>query len=160
MRKALAGFGRVESVTNQNQGPQHKRVRAAHILFLALAVLCTLGLAWWQWTRFRSGSGTFQNLGYAFQWPMFGFFFVYAYRKYIEYENKLIDAKASADDPDFQFQLDQEEFGQQVTTIDESFLPPRPQIDIDTFNELNKPRRGTEDLGGLNTVGLDLPKGD
>lgn len=47
---------------------------------LAIGVLCLLslivccGLAWWQWNRFESASGTFQNLGYVLQWPLFGLF--------------------------------------------------------------------------------------
>ncbi|SPM41563.1 hypothetical protein MNAB215_3772, partial [Mycobacterium numidiamassiliense] len=45
-----------------------------------------LALGWWQWTRFQSASGTFQNLGYALQWPMFAGFCVYAYRKFVRYE--------------------------------------------------------------------------
>ena len=59
------------------------------VIFLTIAVLATFALAWWQWTRFRSGSGTFQNLGYALQWPLFGAFFVYAYRKFNEYEDEV-----------------------------------------------------------------------
>ena len=31
-------------------------------------------LAWWQWTRYTSASGTLQNLGYVLQWPLFGVF--------------------------------------------------------------------------------------
>jgi DNA-binding transcriptional regulator of glucitol operon len=31
-------------------------------------------------------SGTFQNLGYALQWPLFAGFCVYAYRKFVRYE--------------------------------------------------------------------------
>lgn len=45
-----------------------------------------LALGWWQWTRFQSTSGTFQNLGYALQWPAFAGFCVYAYRKFVRYE--------------------------------------------------------------------------
>jgi DNA-binding transcriptional regulator of glucitol operon len=45
-----------------------------------------LALAWWQWTRFESASGTFQNLGYALQWPLFSGFVVYAYYKFVRYE--------------------------------------------------------------------------
>jgi DNA-binding transcriptional regulator of glucitol operon len=47
---------------------------------LAIAVLCVvslavcLGLAWWQWQRYESVSGTWQNLGYVLQWPLFGLF--------------------------------------------------------------------------------------
>jgi DNA-binding transcriptional regulator of glucitol operon len=45
-----------------------------------------LALAWWQWTRFESASGTFQNLGYALQWPAFAGFCFYAYYKFVRYE--------------------------------------------------------------------------
>ena len=45
-----------------------------------------MALGWWQWTRFQSTSGTFQNLGYALQWPAFAGFCVYAYRKFVRYE--------------------------------------------------------------------------
>lgn len=43
-------------------------------------------LAWWQWTRYESNSGTFLNLGYALQWPMFAAFCVYAYFKFVRLE--------------------------------------------------------------------------
>ena len=46
-----------------------------------------LALAWWQWTRFESTSGDFQNLGYALQWPLFAGFCVYAYYKFVRYED-------------------------------------------------------------------------
>ncbi|MEV6876897.1 hypothetical protein [Amycolatopsis sp. NPDC051128] len=39
---------------------------------VSLLVCC--GLAWWQWDRFTSANGTFQNLGYVLQWPLFGLF--------------------------------------------------------------------------------------
>lgn len=45
-----------------------------------------LALAWWQWSRYESNSGTFLNLGYALQWPMFAAFCVYAYYKFVRYE--------------------------------------------------------------------------
>ncbi len=46
-----------------------------------------LALAWWQWTRFESASGSFQNLGYALQWPLFAGFCFYAYYKFVRYED-------------------------------------------------------------------------
>ena len=52
------------------------KVRWWHIVLIAFFVVLFLFLAYWQWTRFRSGSGTFQNLGYAFQWPLFAVFVV------------------------------------------------------------------------------------
>jgi DNA-binding transcriptional regulator of glucitol operon len=54
-------------------------------LVIVAAAGC-LGLAWWQWTRFESVSGTFQNLGYALQWPLFAGFCFYAYYKFVRYE--------------------------------------------------------------------------
>lgn len=127
---------------NKGQRRQQKKVRVSHIVFLALAVVSTLALAWWQWTRFQAGSGTFQNLGYALQWPLFGAFFVFAYRKYLEYENEMINAENAADDPDFLYEADAKLFEDRVTEIDEDFLPERPTLDVDTYNELNTPRRG------------------
>ncbi|HEX5407326.1 MAG TPA: hypothetical protein VFX16_34065 [Pseudonocardiaceae bacterium] len=47
---------------------------------LGIAGVCLLAvvggalLAWWQWTRYQSASGTLQNLGYVLQWPLFGVF--------------------------------------------------------------------------------------
>ena len=45
-----------------------------------------MALAWWQWTRWESTSGSYQNLGYALQWPMFAGFCLYAYYKFVRYE--------------------------------------------------------------------------
>ncbi|MFL6142885.1 MAG: hypothetical protein ACJ72N_13595 [Labedaea sp.] len=39
-----------------------------------LSLVVCLGLAWWQWQRYQSASGTWQNLGYVLQWPLFGLF--------------------------------------------------------------------------------------
>lgn len=43
-------------------------------LLCAAAMVVCFGLAWWQWDRFSSAGGTFQNLGYVLQWPLFGLF--------------------------------------------------------------------------------------
>ncbi|POX92088.1 hypothetical protein C3469_02580 [Mycobacterium kansasii] len=63
----------------------HRR-RPALIALAIVAACGCLALGWWQWTRFQSVSGTFQNLGYALQWPMFAWFCIYAYRKFVRYE--------------------------------------------------------------------------
>ncbi len=63
-----------------------RRRRPALILLVIAAAGGCLGLAWWQWTRFESTSGDFQNLGYALQWPLFAGFCVYAYFKFVRYE--------------------------------------------------------------------------
>jgi hypothetical protein len=47
---------------------------------VAIVAVCVVslagcvGLAWWQWQRFESAAGTWQNLGYVLQWPLFGLF--------------------------------------------------------------------------------------
>ena len=63
-----------------------RRRRPALIALAILGAAGCLGLAWWQWTRYESASGTFQNLGYALQWPMFAGFCIYAYYKFVRYE--------------------------------------------------------------------------
>lgn len=55
-------------------------------MLVVVAAAGCLGLAWWQWTRFQSSSGSFQNLGYALQWPMFAAFCFYGYYKFVRYE--------------------------------------------------------------------------
>jgi DNA-binding transcriptional regulator of glucitol operon len=63
-----------------------RRRRPALIALVIVAAAGCLALAWWQWTRFESASGTFQNLGYALQWPLFAGFCFYAYYKFVRYE--------------------------------------------------------------------------
>ncbi len=63
-----------------------RRRRPALIALVIFAACSCLALGWWQWTRFQSTSGTFQNLGYALQWPLFAWFCIYAYRKFVRYE--------------------------------------------------------------------------
>lgn len=138
-----------------------KKVRLSHVIFLFICFCVALALAWWQWTRFQSGSGTFQNLGYAFQWPVIGGFLVFAYRKYLEYENESIDrenlAAELARHPDADKQATkpavapvEEDFmishrpslvdnPDAVTEIDDDFLPSRPTLDVDEFNRINDP---------------------
>ncbi|MBB3750534.1 DNA-binding transcriptional regulator of glucitol operon [Mycolicibacterium sp. BK634] len=64
-----------------------RRHRFGLIILVIIAACGCLALGWWQWSRFESNSGTFQNLGYALQWPMFAGFCVYAYRKFVRYED-------------------------------------------------------------------------
>lgn len=54
-------------------------------MVIAAAGVC-LALGWWQWSRWESTSGSYQNLGYALQWPAFAAFCIYAYRKFMQYE--------------------------------------------------------------------------
>jgi DNA-binding transcriptional regulator of glucitol operon len=59
-----------------------QRLAIAGVCVVSLVLCC--GLAWWQWERYSSANGTFQNLGYVLQWPLFGLFpafMVYRIRK-------------------------------------------------------------------------------
>ncbi|GAA0216485.1 hypothetical protein GCM10009537_20890 [Corynebacterium riegelii] len=128
------------------QPRQRVRVRAWHILLLIAAVITTILLANWQWQRYQSGTGTFQNLGYALQWPFFGAFFVYAYRTGIRMENEKIDAINAGKAMEDMYEADVAKYGADSSAagpkaIDESFLPERPHLDIDEYNELLTPQR-------------------
>ena len=48
--------------------------RAGIVAVCVVSLAACVGLAWWQWARFESASGTWQNLGYVLQWPLFGLF--------------------------------------------------------------------------------------
>ena len=55
----------------------HRFVGSRALAIVAVSLLAVVGgalLAWWQWTRYESASGTLQNLGYVLQWPLFGVF--------------------------------------------------------------------------------------
>jgi DNA-binding transcriptional regulator of glucitol operon len=88
-----------------------RRRRPALIALVVVAAAGCLGLAWWQWSRFQSTSGTFQNLGYALQWPMFAAFCFYGYYKFVRYEEA--PPETSAQDG--------------VTEIPAGLLPERPK---------------------------------
>jgi hypothetical protein len=47
--------------------------RIVEIAVCVAALAACSALAWWQWQRFAAG-GSFQNLGYVLQWPLFGLF--------------------------------------------------------------------------------------
>jgi hypothetical protein len=48
--------------------------RAGIVALCVLSLVACVGLAWWQWQRFESNTGSWQNLGYVLQWPLFGLF--------------------------------------------------------------------------------------
>ena len=56
-------------------------------MLVVVAAAGCMALAWWQWTRFESATGTFQNLGYALQWPAFAAFCMYGYYKFVRLED-------------------------------------------------------------------------
>lgn len=53
---------------------------AWHALLL-LAVAACLGLGWWQLDRAESATGSWQNIVYAVQWPLFAVLIVYAWAR-------------------------------------------------------------------------------
>ena len=136
---------RATTETQAQPKRQRIKVRAWHILLLIAAVITTLLLARWQWQRYQSGTGTFQNLGYALQWPFFGAFFIYAYRMGLKMENEKIDAINSGEAMDDLYEADLRKFGKDgqelKTKIDEDFLPARPQVGVEEYNEMLAPRR-------------------
>ena len=97
-----------------------RRRKYALIPLVIVAAAGCLALGWWQWSRYESTSGTFQNLGYALQWPMFAGFCVYAYRKFVRYEEAPPEQPSTTG---------------AVTEIPAGLLPERPtaprQPDID-----------------------------
>ena len=88
-----------------------RRRRPALIALVIVGAAGCLALAWWQWTRFESASGTFLNLGYALQWPLFAGFVVYAYYKFVRYEEAPPEPKRA----------------RCVTEIPAGLLPERPK---------------------------------
>nr|WP_206072502.1 transcriptional regulator [Antrihabitans stalactiti] len=65
------------------------------IVLVIVSFVGCLALAWWQWDRFESASGTGQNLGYALQWPLFAAFVLYAYRRFVQLEAEAADTDAA-----------------------------------------------------------------
>jgi DNA-binding transcriptional regulator of glucitol operon len=63
----------------------------AAVCVASLVVCC--GLAYWQWERFSEAGGTFQNLGYVFQWPLFGLF-----PAFMVWRIRRLDARRKAED--------------------------------------------------------------
>lgn len=92
-----------------------KQRRPALILLVVVGAVGCLALGWWQWQRFEAVGGTGQNLGYAFQWPLFAAFLVYAYRRFVQLEEA--EPADTADVPDAPAELRE---------IPADVLPPRP----------------------------------
>ena len=152
------------SSSSPEEQPQrdHVRVKAWHVLLLIAAVIVSLVLANWQWSRYTSGTGSLQNLGYALQWPMFGLFLIFIYRAGMRMENEKIDAENSGDRMQALYDADAAAFGnpspspnqtdaapESRRTADEDlledFLPSRPELNVEEFNALNTPRRRQHD---------------
>ncbi|NMO04311.1 transcriptional regulator [Gordonia sp. TBRC 11910] len=99
---------------SQPQSAHRRRHRPALIILTVVAALACLLLAWWQWSRYESASGTAQNLGYALQWPAFAIAVIYAYRRFVVLES----------DPAEQAKIAPDAHGE--TAIPDGLLPDRP----------------------------------
>ncbi|GAB2637131.1 hypothetical protein GCM10027169_01410 [Gordonia jinhuaensis] len=95
---------------------QKRRHRPALIALVIVAAVVCLAMAWWQWDRYESSSGTGQNLGYALQWPMFAVAFVYAYRRFVVLESDPEEAEKVRTN------------NHKVTEIPQGLLPDRPTV--------------------------------
>ena len=127
--------------TEPQPQPIPLRVRIVQVFFVVLGVLLTLALAYWQWQRWHEVDGTFQNLGYAIQWPIFGGFLVVVYRKYLKYEKERALGNEQAAVP-----VDRKDA---MTEIPEDFLTlpgtSRAVIDERGFEDTRRrDRRGTQ----------------
>ncbi len=82
----------------------------------------------------RAVGGTGQNLGYAFQWPAFAFFCVYAYRRFVRLEAEETEAQETGGAP-------RPSASSEPTEIPEELLPPRPgrKLEPDTDTDLDDP---------------------
>ncbi|MCZ4538201.1 transcriptional regulator [Gordonia terrae] len=85
---------------------------ALTVLAVSAAVVCMV-LAWWQWSRYESASGSGLNLGYALQWPAFAAAVIYAYRRFVILESDPEEARKVA-------------AKNSVAEIPEGILPERP----------------------------------
>lgn len=103
---------------------QKRRRRPALIALVIVAACGCLALGWWQWTRFQSVSGGFQNLGYALQWPLFAWFCIYAYRKFVRYEEAPPEPQAAATELP-------------AGLLPERPAPARPPVDDPALREYN-----------------------
>ena len=67
--------------------PVPRRRRFGLLILALVGAGGCLALGWWQWSRWESNAGSFQNLGYALQWPLFAGFCIYGYRKFVYLED-------------------------------------------------------------------------
>lgn len=128
----------------QAGNPFPLRVRIIQLIFLIAAVIATIFLARWQWDVWQSSRGTFQNLGYAIQWPLFGVFFIVAYRKYIHYEKERALGNEEAAVPD--------DVKNSMTEVPDDFFVQRAQPAEDPWQDT---RRRDRRSGGASANNQD-----
>ncbi|WP_169815654.1 transcriptional regulator [Nocardia inohanensis] len=119
--------------------------RPALILFVVVAAAACLGLGYWQWGRFESGTGTAQNLGYALQWPLFAGFVIWAYFRFVRLERDA-EAEQTPQAPDETAPRPKRVKPVAPREIPEGLLPERPKAVKDDDPELAEYNRYLADL--------------
>lgn len=79
--------GRARTDTDTD-APKRKHNRTALVIFVIAGAIVCLLLGYWQLSRWNSAQGSFQNLGYALEWPFFGAFLIFAYRRWVRLEDQ------------------------------------------------------------------------
>lgn len=118
----IAGRGTIALRYRLSVSKNATKRRPALILLVIVSAAGCLALGWWQWERFEAVGGSGQNLGYAFQWPLFAAFVVYAYRKFVQLEDV---------DPE---EAEAEEAAAEPREIPADLLPQRPRAEFDDVN--------------------------
>lgn len=121
-----------------------------HALFI-VATIATGFLAVWQWDRAHEAGGSFQNLGYALQWPLFGAFTIFLWIKLIRMD---FAQQRGEDEPGSDSEVAAED-NQPAAAPEEAeqrrtrplVPPPAPPVDAEEDPELAEYNRY---LAGLN----------
>lgn len=126
-----------------------------HLLFVA-AIVATAWLGWWQWQRAHEAGGSFQNLGYALQWPLFGVFTIYLWYRVatMELRGRRSATTEPADGPDDGGAEQADHVAE--TTPDRArrrplVPPPAPPVDAAEDPELAAYNKYLADLNARNT---------
>jgi DNA-binding transcriptional regulator of glucitol operon len=70
-----------------------------HVVAVLLFAVCVAG-AWWQTARAGSPTGTWQNAGYALEWPLFAAFVVFAWFRMMQLEARALASKDTEPEPE------------------------------------------------------------
>lgn len=70
-----------------------------HVVAVLLFAVCVAG-AWWQTARAGSATGTWQNAGYALEWPLFAAFVVFAWFRMMQLEARALATQESEPEPE------------------------------------------------------------
>ncbi|MBY6540271.1 transcriptional regulator [Rhodococcus sp. BP-349] len=128
---------------DQSRDTTSRTRRPALIVLVVVAACGCLALGYWQWERFESSSGTGQNLGYAFQWPLFAAFVVFAYRRFVQLEDTVDEPVEST----------------VITEIPTDLLPQRPPARATRVSDDTADDEETRQLREYNSYLAELDAG-